>query len=144
MLPIFLILLLFVVIFVFMSRLALKFAGRRFGKAMSERLISAQYIIETGKAPPPWTRGMSTARPGGKQDRSRLLHRLDELIRSFSRAPVFEDEAARLLFLERLGKVRSAWETEDLGEVLSPIGALWPPPHDPDNTTATDGPSQLP
>jgi hypothetical protein len=138
MLGIFLILLGLIALVVLFSRFAMSFGARQFGRLVGEQHMVAEYILETGKAPPPWVR--RAPRPGGDSNRvrRRLLHGLDGLVRHFGIAQVFENESARALFLERLGTVRAAWVTADLGEIISPRGTPWPPPHDVDGTAPAD------
>ncbi len=73
--------------------------------------------------------------------RQRLLRSLDELVQHFSRAPVFEAESDRALFLGRLGMVRAGWATADLGLILSPEGTPWPPPREPDEPEEPSAPA---
>jgi hypothetical protein len=139
MLGLFLTLLGFVVIFVLVSRFAVSFTARQFGKVVGERHMSAEYVMETGRAPPPWVRPALVAVGDDVQVRRRLLHNLDELVRYFARAPVFENEPARVLFLERLETVRAAWDKAELGEIFSPEGTPWPPLHNQEDPAPPAG-----
>ena len=133
MLGLLLILLGFVVFFVLLGRFAVVFAARRFGKLTSGRHREAEYILETGKAPPTWVRRAPGAAADNEHLRRRLLRNLDQLARHFARAPVFEDESARALFLQQLETVRSGWASTDVGLILSPGDTPWPPPGHHDN-----------
>ena len=65
-------------------------------------------IVSTGGVPAAW-REEAGAPPYLPETRRRLLRKLDDLIRSFERAPVFDSEETRRVLLADLRASRERW-----------------------------------
>jgi hypothetical protein len=103
--------------------------GKLLGRTVSERHHNAEYIISTGAVPEDWMapyfqkidaiganhelsaadreRRSAEIEAQGKRE---SLRRLDDLLKYFRRAPVFEDDTARQLLLGQLRSAKEVWE----------------------------------
>ncbi len=118
MLPMVLLFILFIVVFVALTRLAGALMGRMTGKVIAERHRCAEYIIDTGKVPTAWVQGLSPRGRAAPRLRKHLLDKLDSMTRLFAHSPVFEDDEARRLFLGEIRRVRATWSTADLQQIM--------------------------
>jgi hypothetical protein len=106
MLPILMLMVLFVVGIIFITRFALWFAETLTGNLLNDNMRAAEFILEHHQAPEMWGRPDHKFYPAGK---GRLLARLDKLIRYFEVCPFFEDEESRTLLLTQLRTERDDW-----------------------------------
>ena len=98
--------------FVFLLKLAVTRMGGLVGRVTYERHTAAEGILATGRVPESWRKaaGGGGAEPASPSELRLYLHRLDELMRYFEHAPVFDEEPTRRLLLEELRAARSRWE----------------------------------
>jgi hypothetical protein len=95
-------------LFSYLLKLSLDRIGKLVGKVTYERHSAAEEILATGGVPASWRR--STEGPPFAPDLERkLFRRLDELVKYFERAPVFEEEESRAFLLEELRAARVRW-----------------------------------
>jgi len=78
------------------------------GKVTYERHSAAEEILATGGVPAAW-RLNAGAPPFAPGLGRKLVRRLDELVKYFERAPVFEDEESRAFLLDELRAARVRW-----------------------------------
>lgn len=90
-------------------RYAVTRAGQVVGKSTYERHTAAEEILSSGGVPGSW-RGGHLRPPYPPEAGRGFVRRLDELIRHFERAPVFDSEPTRQLLLEDLRAARARWE----------------------------------
>ena len=102
--------------------------GKVLGRVVHERHHNAEYITSTGQVPEAWTRPyferIDELQANGELDaavRERRIARLeaqakrrsikgiDDLLRYFSRAPVFADEHSRRVLMEELESAKETW-----------------------------------
>ena len=102
--------------------------GKVLGRVVHERHHNAEYITSTGQVPEAWTRPyferIDRLQADGELDaavRERRIARLeaqakrrsikgiDDLLRYFSRAPVFADEHSRRVLMEELESAKETW-----------------------------------
>ena len=102
--------------------------GKVLGRVVHERHQNAEYITSTGQVPEAWTRPyfqqIDALQANGDLDpvvRERRIARLeaqakrrsikgiDDLLRYFSRAPVFADDYSRRVLMEDLESARETW-----------------------------------
>lgn len=102
--------------------------GKVLGRVVHERHHNAEYITSTGQVPEAWTRAyferIDELQANAELDaavRERRIARLemqakrrsikgiDDLLRYFSRAPVFADEHSRRVLMEELESAKETW-----------------------------------
>ena len=102
--------------------------GKVLGRVVHERHHNAEYITSTGQVPEAWTRPyferIDELQANAELDaavRERRIARLeaqakrrsikgiDDLLRYFSRAPVFADEHSRRVLMEELESAKETW-----------------------------------
>ncbi len=102
--------------------------GKVLGRVVHERHHNAEYITSTGQVPEAWTRPyferIDELQANGELDagvRERRVARLeaqakrrsikgiDDLLRYFSRAPVFADDHSRRVLMEELESAKETW-----------------------------------
>jgi len=102
--------------------------GKVLGRVVHERHQNAEYITSTGQVPEAWTRPyfqqIDALQANGDLDpavRERRIARLeaqakrrsikgiDDLLRYFSRAPVFADDYSRRVLMEDLESAKETW-----------------------------------
>ncbi|MCY4372805.1 MAG: hypothetical protein OXC31_03460 [Spirochaetaceae bacterium] len=102
--------------------------GKVLGRVVHERHHNAEYITSTGQVPEAWTRPyferIDEVQANGELDagvRERRVARLeaqakrrsikgiDDLLRYFSRAPVFADDHSRRVLMEELESAKETW-----------------------------------
>ena len=102
--------------------------GKVLGRVVHERHHNAEYITSTGQVPEAWTRPyferidelQADAELDGAvrerriarleaQAKRRSIKGIDDLLRYFSRAPVFADEHSRRVLLEELESAKETW-----------------------------------
>ena len=102
--------------------------GKVLGRVVHERHHNAEYITSTGQVPEAWTRPyferIDELQANGELDaavRERRIARLeaqakrrsikgiDDLLRYFSRAPVFADDHSRRVLMEELESAKETW-----------------------------------
>ncbi len=102
--------------------------GKVLGRVVHERHHNAEYITSTGQVPEAWTRPyferIDGVQANGELDagvRERRVARLeaqakrrsikgiDDLLRYFSRAPVFADDHSRRVLMEELESAKETW-----------------------------------
>ena len=102
--------------------------GKVLGRVVHERHHNAEYITSTGQVPEAWTRPyferIDELQANGELDagvRDRRVARLeaqakrrsikgiDDLLRYFSRAPVFADDHSRRVLMEELESAKETW-----------------------------------
>ena len=102
--------------------------GKVLGRVVHERHHNAEYITSTGQVPEAWTRPyferIDELQADAELDaavRERRIARLeaqakrrsiqgiDDLLRYFSRAPVFADEHSRRVLMEELESAKETW-----------------------------------
>ncbi len=102
--------------------------GKVLGRVVHERHHNAEYITSTGQVPEAWTRPyferIDEVQANGELDagvRDRRVARLeaqakrrsikgiDDLLRYFSRAPVFADDHSRRVLMEELESAKETW-----------------------------------
>lgn len=123
--------------------------NRSAGAALTNQFRDAEFIVNQHHAPPAWTRPrrgfvwlMQSApgllkrgrhRPDAAADdasspeKTRILKRMDELIRFFEESPFFEEEETRTLLLKELEAERTAWANKSLGEIVGSSDAMSSP-----------------
>jgi hypothetical protein len=104
-----LLLLLVMLGFTMLFRAAVGRMGQVVGKATYQRHTSAEEIVSSGRVPASW-RGARPGPPYADDARRVYLRRLDDLIRYFGKAPVFDTEETRQLLLGQLRAARERWE----------------------------------
>ena len=117
-----------IVLFTLGVRWGVVIIGKVLGRVVDERHHNAEYITSTGQVPEAWiepyfkqidelekTPGLEPAvcerriaREEAKAKR-RSLKGIDDLLRYFSRAPVFADDYSRQVLLEQLESTKAAW-----------------------------------
>jgi hypothetical protein len=102
-----LVLLVAMVGFTLLFRWTVTRVGGVLGKATYERHSAAEEIVGSGRVPASW-RGREEP-PYSQEAAGSFLRRLDQLIRSFERAPVFDSEETRKMLLEDLRAARARW-----------------------------------
>ena len=109
-------------------RFGVVIVGKVLGRVVHERHHNAEYITSTGQVPEAWTRPyferIDELQANGELDaavRERRIARLeaqakrrsikgiDDLLRYFSRAPVFADEHSRRVLMEELESAKETW-----------------------------------
>ena len=109
-------------------RFGVVIVGKVLGRVVHERHHNAEYITSTGQVPEAWTRPyferIDALQANGELDaavRERRIARLDaqakrrsikgidDLLRYFSRAPVFADEHSRRVLMEELESAKETW-----------------------------------
>ena len=109
-------------------RFGVVIVGKVLGRVVHERHHNAEYITSTGQVPEAWTRPYferidalqadaeldaavrerRIARLDAKAKR-RSIKGIDDLLRYFSRAPVFADEHSRRVLMEELESAKETW-----------------------------------
>lgn len=111
--------------------LLLRFAvgrmGRVVGRATYELHTAAEEIVSSGRVPLSW-RGSHDQPPYPPDAGRGFVRRLDDLIRHFERAPVFDSEQTRALLLEDLRAARARWQKGEWDFLMSenPAGVSRP------------------
>ena len=109
-------------------RFGVVIVGKVLGRVVHERHHNAEYITSTGQVPEAWTRPyferIDELQANAELDaavRERRIARLeaqakrrsikgiDDLLRYFSRAPVFADEHSRRVLMEELESAKETW-----------------------------------
>lgn len=109
-------------------RFGVVIVGKVLGRVVHERHHNAEYITSTGQVPEAWTRPyferIDALQANAELDavvRERRIARLeaqakrrsikgiDDLLRYFSRAPVFADEHSRRVLMEELESAKETW-----------------------------------
>lgn len=109
-------------------RFGVVIVGKVLGRVVHERHHNAEYITSTGQVPEAWTRPyferIDALQADAELDaavRERRIARLDaqakrrsikgidDLLRYFSRAPVFADEHSRRVLMEELESAKETW-----------------------------------
>ena len=122
----------FIVLMTLLVRKTVRYVGESLGKQVFRRHKDAELIIETRRVPPEWYEGWARAPekargalegPPESEDeqklaRTRFVDRLDELVRYFRHAPVFENDMAKQILLEELAQIRSAWMEAPWTEIV--------------------------
>jgi hypothetical protein len=129
-------LLVFAVGVLLISLVMLRFAGALTRRMLTNPFTYAEYITEHRRPPPDWLRSQSlidkllkrppldAQRIGGMSERgrertkTRLLRRLQQLIRSFQNSAFFESDEARDELLAALERVRQQWAQQSLAEIV--------------------------
>ena len=121
MLPVFIAYAVVVVLVTLGMRWSVVIIGKVLGSVVEERHHNAEYITSTGQVPEAWTEPYFKQidelqkTPGLKSDererriareeakaKQRSLKGIDDLLRYFSRSPVFKDDFSRQVLLEQL------------------------------------------
>ena len=95
-------------LFSYLLKLSVDRIGKLVGKVTYERHSAAEEILATGGVPASWRRSAGGP-PFVPELERKLLRRLDELVKYFERAPVFEDEESRAFLLDELRAARARW-----------------------------------
>ena len=109
-------------------RFGVVIVGKVLGRVVHERHHNAEYITSTGQVPEAWTRPYferidelqanaeldAAARERRiarleAQAKRRSIKGIDDLLRYFSRAPVFADEHSRRVLMEELESAKETW-----------------------------------
>ena len=118
----------FIALFVLGLRWGVVIIGKVLGRVVYDRHRNAEYIINTGQVPEQWIgpyfKKMDEARTKdgvGETERDRRIasldrkakrnsiKRIDDLLRYFSRAPVFADDHSRRVLMEQLESAKAQW-----------------------------------
>ena len=128
MLPLLLAFVAIIVLFTLGVRWGVVIIGKVLGRVVHERHQNAEYITSTGQVPDAWTRPhfeqIDVLQANGDLDpavrerrvsrleakaKRRSLKGIDDLLRYFSRAPVFADDHSRRVLMEQLESTRETW-----------------------------------
>ena len=118
----------FIALFVLGLRWGVVVIGKVLGRVVYDRHRNAEYIINTGQVPQEWTdpyfkkidvvRAKEQVDEGERERRIAMLERrakrnsikrIDDLLRYFSRAPVFADDHSRRVLMEQLKSAKAQW-----------------------------------
>ena len=118
----------FVALFVLGLRWGVVIIGKVLGRVVYDRHRNAEYIINTGQVPEQWIgpyfKKMDEARTKDGVDETERdrriasldrkakrnsIKRIDDLLRYFSRAPVFADDHSRRVLMEQLESAKAQW-----------------------------------
>lgn len=120
-----LIFILLVVVFALLYKATSSVLGSVLGKTVHQRHKAAEHIIETGRLPASWQSECAK-----KSDaKACALGRIDDLVKYFERAPVFDTEETRRELLSDLEHARETWESLSWEELT----------REPDGDASTDG-----
>ena len=106
----------FIALFVLGLRWGVVIIGKVLGRVVYDRHRNAEYIINTGQVPEQWTepyfkkideeRRIAALERKAKRN---SIKRIDDLLRYFSRAPVFADDHSRRVLMEQLEAAKAQW-----------------------------------
>ena len=118
----------FIALFVLGLRWGVVIIGKVLGRVVYDRHRNAEYIINTGQVPDQWTepyfKKIDEARKKEGVDETERerriasldrkakrnsIKRIDDLLRYFSRAPVFADDHSRRVLMEQLESAKAQW-----------------------------------
>lgn len=118
----------FIALFVLGLRWGVVVIGKVLGRVVYDRHRNAEYIINTGQVPDQWTapyfKKIDAVRKLEQVDESERgrrisilerrakrnsIKRIDDLLRYFSRAPVFADDHSRRVLMEQLEAAKAQW-----------------------------------
>ena len=118
----------FIALFVLGLRWGVVIIGKVLGRVVYDRHRNAEYIINTGQVPDQWTepffkkidemRKLEQVDDTERERRISILDRrakrnsikrIDDLLRYFSRAPVFADDHSRRVLKEQLEAAKAQW-----------------------------------
>ena len=118
----------FIALFVLGLRWGVVIIGKVLGRVVYDRHRNAEYIINTGQVPDQWTepffkkidemRKLEQVDETERERRISILDRrakrnsikrIDDLLRYFSRAPVFADDHSRRVLTEQLEAAKAQW-----------------------------------
>lgn len=118
----------FIALFVLGLRWGVVVIGKVLGRVVYDRHRNAEHIINTGQVPEQWTepyfkkidavRDLEQVDEAERERRIAILERrakrnsikrIDDLLRYFSRAPVFADDHSRRVLMEQLEAAKAQW-----------------------------------
>ena len=118
----------FIALFVLGLRWGVVIIGKVLGRVVYDRHRNAEHIINTGQVPDQWIgpyfKKMDEARKKDGVDETERerritvldrkakrnsIKRIDDLLRYFSRAPVFADDHSRRVLMEQLEAAKAQW-----------------------------------
>ena len=118
----------FIALFVLGLRWGVVIIGKVLGRVVYDRHRNAEHIINTGQVPEQWIgpyfKKMDEARTKDGVDETERdrriasldrkakrnsIKRIDDLLRYFSRAPVFADDHSRRVLMEQLESAKAQW-----------------------------------
>ena len=123
-------------IFVFFSALfalavkhGISIVGRQLGARVSQRHKWAEEVLQSGKVPQSWyldfAAGKGKRFPRGAEDREfrirarrYFLRRLDELVKYFNSAPVFDNDETRRMLIQELQEARRHWANDSWTDII--------------------------
>ena len=125
---IFLSFLLFIGLFVVGLRWGVVVIGKILGRVVNDRHQNAEFIINTGQVPEQWTSEFykkideinKSAGTNDLEKRKRVssleskakrysIKRINDLLKYFSRAPVFSDDYSRKVLMDQLQAAKKEW-----------------------------------
>lgn len=78
---------------------------------------NADFVINTGKVPPEWTRGVICRLFGRHIGKSIVVGRLRRIVRYFRFTPMVGDDETRTVILKKLEEIRVQWASSDWSDI---------------------------
>ena len=139
---VFIVLLIFVILFIFIAKFGISYAGKLTEKMMTDRFQDANTILNEKAVPKRWVdsiekkvfhpnfvqvlreRLQDTTPDRQVLAKQELMLRLEKLAKYFEKCPFFEDPESKKIMQEELEGIQKEWEPKAWAELIrSPAGA---------------------